>query len=1310
VAGPDDTLRVFWWDRFDGLMVVDGAVSASSVLTETERVVLGSVAWSEPTPAPIGVFETVEEESVFRPIATMPRIVADAAGRAHAFWLDEADQETGFRPLMHSRLAAGDMSLRQGSGQAWSSPGTVAKSAVSFDVAADASGALHLAYVHTLHAPRFPAGIYYERSDDGATWSAPVTLHQSRYLRTLSSWEAHVRLAADGAGGVYVTWDDPRLERALFAHSDDGGATWQEAQAVGDPEAWPRRGRVFVVPGGQTVLLWEDARVKGMCGLYQAPVSELLASAEGTARRVLEELTACPQNERFLSLGEGQVLMVAGNGSDVLTLAAWDGSRGLTTGGERWSEPRSLTFRFMDPELGKQTYLRDLQAVLVQVPVREEGGKAAETLVVVGTGQNGDVWVTGSQMDPLELVFAPSPPLAVSDAKAEAEPSAPVNLSYSGAASSPVIVAGPDGTLRVLWEDHFDGLTVADGRILASSVLSGTERLMTSYEVWSEPRSVPAPFAAMPRIVVDAAGRTHAFGVGEADRETGAHSLMYSQMLVGGTSLGQAWSLPTVMAESAVRFDVATDASGALHLAYVRSSHTPGFSAGVYYRHSDDGGAIWSTPVALDTSRYLRLLSSEEAQVRLAADGAGGVYVIWDDPRLEQVRFAHSADGGATWQSPRTVGDPDGRLQRGRVVTVLGGQALLLWEDARVGGRCGLYQAFASELLAGDGGVGQPVLEELTACPQNERFLSLGEGQVLMVAGNGSDVLTLAAWDGSTGLTTGGGRWSEPRQLSFRFEDPGSGKQVYLGDLQAALVALSPNAGEGLEWKALIAVGVDQEGDVWVTNSQMGALKLVFAPPPPWSTPIRLSQEGAEAGWPAVALDAEGGVHVVWSQVYPELSRRGAGEGGPGTALLYARWDSSAERWSRAVEVVHGTSGEEMARQPVLLTDGQGMLHLVWSGGEQGRIFYRRARISEARGSGGWSPSQPLPAPTSVGSWPQIGMDAAGRLYVVYAVAVNEGRGIYLTRSDDGGETWSEPEVVFDAATAGWAMADHPALAVASDGTLHVAWVRGALPGTWPPQSIYYTRSSDGGVSWTGPVEVAGSGYDWPRLALASGPVHLLYAEAGGGGVWHRWSDAGGQVGSPTGWGTPTRVRDWEEAAGPFGLAADGRGTLHLVGKDAEREALLYSTWDGSTGLTAGGSHWSAAENFRLGSEIEVGLGVAAATLPQGGRLAVAMRALPIGEGEKAVPVISYTARAIPTVEVPPAPAPNPTPTVTPSPTPEPMAVPSPTPDPSTGSGQAQTSGLLPLGFSMDPLLLGGGLAALIVVGVLATWGFRRGR
>jgi len=1321
VVEPDGSLRIFWWDQFDGLMVADGTVS-SPALSKVEGPASGSEDWSAPEPAPIFLVETVtvtveseppesetvvEEEFIFTPIETMPRMVADAAGRVHAFWLgepnepeepDEPDEETGTRPLMHSRLAAG--------GTSWSWAGLVTRSAASFDVAADAAGALHLVYVRAVHTRSSPAGLYYRRSDDGgATWSLPRAIHQSRYFRLFSaedaSGDAHVRLAADDAGGVYVTWDDPRLEQVLLAHSADGGMTWQTSGPIGDADGRSQQGEIMAVPGGGALLLWEDTHIGETCGLYQASTSELLNGTVDAGQWVLKELTACPENRRFLPLGEGQVLMVGGIGSDVLTLAAWNG--------ERWSEPRQLSFRFQDPELGRQAYLSDLQVSLVQPPSGDEDEQTAEMLVAVGTDENNEVWITGSQVEALEPIFAPLPPpptptprLRLPESledRLEAGPPRPVNLSRSGAASSTTIVTGPDGALRVFWWDQFDGLMVADGAVLALSVLTGTQEISTTLEMWSDPAPAPiflvettengtledefvltpieTEIDTMPRIVADADGRAHAFWLGEADEETGARRLMHSTLDADSIF----WSGAGVVAESAISFDVATDASGALHLAYLCARPTPDSPAGLYYRRSDDGGAIWDAPTAIRQSRYFRQLTSEAAHLRLATDDDGGVYVAWDDPRLGRASFAHSAGGGGAWQALGPVGDPDGQPRRGRVIAVPGGEVWLLWEDASAGGRCNLYQVTAGELLAGAGGAGQRALEGLTACPEpeNELFLPLGQGQVLMVAGGGGDTLTLAACDR--------GQWSEPQRLSFRFDDPELGGQVYLSDLQVALVQGSPD-GEGLAGQALLAVGTDQEGDVWVTTSQMGLLEMVFAPPSPWSAPLNFSQGQALPGLPAVAAGVEGRVHVLWS----EAPTPGRAE----TALFYARWDG--EGWSRPARVLGSPEGG--AEEPSLVAVGD-HLHAVWSGGPNGEIFYSRAFLRDAYAAGGWSEPQPLPAPAAVGSWPDVAAGPDGALHVVYAVPLNEGRGIYYTRSDDEGESWSPAQQVFDAAGAGWAMADYPRLAVDARGGLHVAWVRAALPGGGgapPPQGIYYARSTDWGETWSEPLEAAEGDYAWPQVATsAPDQVHLLWNETTGGRAWwHGWSANGGE-----GWTRPERVRGFGNVPGPAGLASDGAGTLHLTGlghDDAGELALLYVTWDGD--------RWGERESFRL--ELDDGEpGVAAALLPALGRLDVVLRGEAGGEDGTPQAELWYTGRAVPAVAVPPAPTLLPRPTATPLPTPTPAATPQPTPDFSRAPPPAA-------GGSMDitlPLLLGGGLAALIVVGVFGTrwlWAGRR--
>ena len=854
--------------------------------------------------------------------------------------------------------------------------------------------------------------------------------------------------------------------------------------------------------------------------------------------------------------------------------------------------------------------------------------------------------------------------------------SEPLNLSRSGAAETPQIVAAPDGTLQAFWWDQFDGPTTAyfDGE--AWSDPSPAPIVMTTQV--SEEQFISLPIQAMPTIVADDRGWVHAFWIGEPDEETDIKPLLHSQMPVGSST----WSRPTAVAESAISFELAVsppDApAGGLTLAYVRTLHTAANSAGIYVRRTAGGGAGWGPSVAVDETVYFRPLelAPEEAYLRVANADDRIIHLAWDDPRLEWAMVARSTDGGSTWSQPEALGEPDDPATHPHILPLPGGSGFRLWETAGSGG-CTLHQQRAigltgtptgTDILTPTWSAAERVLESVSRCPRAERSWPQGEG-LLWIWGEGTGALGVAAWDGVAE------RWSEPRDLTFRFLDAETERWVDLDNLHATLIS-----------DTLAVVGSDlATGEVWGTTGRVSAMEMAFAPPSPWVPPTRLSEDELPAGWPAVVVDADGRVHVAWSQA--------AGPEGPYTTLFHASWDDAPGSRPRTGVVAPQASGAEIARQPALTVDTQGLLHLVWSGGEQGEITYSRAQADQAA-FGAWSAPRPLPAPSPVGSWPQIGADTTGRLHVVYAVPLNEKRGIYVTQSGDGGDTWSEPAGVFDAAAAGWAAVDHPALAVAADGTLHVAWVQGALPDTWPPRGVYYARSTDGGDTWTQPREMAGTGYDWPRLALLGGDVHLLYARASGGGIWHRAPGTEGEAGNGRGWRAAVRVPGWDGAAGPYALTISGPatgpgGTLHLVGADAAGESLLHTTFDGA--------RWSALETVPLKLAVDIPLGVAAAAPPDGGRLGVAFRALAAGEAGEPRSSIFSMVRTIPTEETSPAPIPAATsmPDAPPTPTPEPETTLSPTPD---LTGVPAASGSLP-----DPLLLGGGLAVVVVVGTVAT-------
>jgi hypothetical protein len=556
------------------------------------------------------------------------------------------------------------------------------------------------------------------------------------------------------------------------------------------------------------------------------------------------------------------------------------------------------------------------------------------------------------------------------------------------------------------------------------------------------------------------------------------------------------------------------------------------------------------------------------------------------------------------------------------------------------------------------------------------------ERTLLVVEGDGG-TLALAAWNGE--------QWSEPQGLRFDIEDPRRQVPVYLSNLYAALVDLSGGAAATGAEAALAVVGTDEMGDVWAVLRGLETLETVFTAPSPWSPPVAVSESRSSPGLPAVVSDSEGRVHVLWAEAESEAQST--------TALWYARWERA--RWSRPAVVLRSPEGG--AREPTLALLGDD-IHALWSGGPDGQIWYSRAFVQDAYAAGGWGEPRTLweadaVTTTNVGSRPEA-VAAGGRLHVVYAVPVNERRGVFYTSSADGGETWDPPSAVFDAAEAAWTAVDAPQPAVDLQGGLHVLWLRPALSANEPAQGVYYAWSRDGGESWSEPLVVAEGPSARPRITVNGlNQVHILWQDlARGDAWWHRWlPDASVLtigVGDWAGWSRNQQVVGLRDVTGSLGLAPDGDGRLHLIGLRSDElslPSLVHVLWDGE--------RWEQQEELEL--ELEpADVGAAAALPPEGGQLDVVFGAGAVTSESTAEAELWYTGRAVPPASLIYAVDPAPTATPTPSPTPTPGPSITPTPDLSGGPAPAGQSSPLPVSTSV---FVAGGLAVLLVLGVFGS-------
>ncbi|HYG36790.1 MAG TPA: sialidase family protein [Clostridia bacterium] len=227
---------------------------------------------------------------------------------------------------------------------------------------------------------------------------------------------------------------------------------------------------------------------------------------------------------------------------------------------------------------------------------------------------------------------------------------------------------------------------------------------------------------------------------------------------------------------------------------------------------------------------------------------------------------------------------------------------------------------------------------------------------------------------------------------------------------------------------------------------------------------------------------------------------------------------------------------------------------IIFSGGSHGgEIFFARSQ------DGGISFSQPINLSNSVGgdgkgrinksTWHNGSLDliasADGTLYAAWTEYDGQ---LWFSRSTDYGETFSAPQLVARDKDSPPARA--PALALAPDGTLYLAWTVGENNAA----DIHISVSSDHGITFSRPRPVAQTkGYsDAPKLATdRSGVLHLVFAESSGGPferyqIHYTRSTDRARTFEPSRVISKPAPRSTRSQGFPD-LSLDGRGTLYVI-------------------------------------------------------------------------------------------------------------------------------------------------------------------
>jgi len=217
---------------------------------------------------------------------------------------------------------------------------------------------------------------------------------------------------------------------------------------------------------------------------------------------------------------------------------------------------------------------------------------------------------------------------------------------------------------------------------------------------------------------------------------------------------------------------------------------------------------------------------------------------------------------------------------------------------------------------------------------------------------------------------------------------------------------------------------------------------------------------------------------------------------------------------------------------------------------------------------------------------------------------------LLVYRSTDGGDTFSEPIIIVEGVSTGTTV-NNPTMIVGNDGTLHLLYCveygicvdcNDAATSSCPHgRGVFYTRSTDDGISWSEPRNISDQASPIKRNVIAIGPGHGICLEDGTliSTVWYVRKDAGKKLeshfvsevstiyskDSGETWQLGTKVRDgvgiWSPNEAMIAPTSDGRIMLSVrngwrSGLDAENgeythaRAVAYSD--------TGYSDWSRLE------------------------------------------------------------------------------------------------------------------------------------
>jgi len=253
-----------------------------------------------------------------------------------------------------------------------------------------------------------------------------------------------------------------------------------------------------------------------------------------------------------------------------------------------------------------------------------------------------------------------------------------------------------------------------------------------------------------------------------------------------------------------------------------------------------------------------------------------------------------------------------------------------------------------------------------------------------------------------------------------------------------------------------------------------GLVPAAAVAPDDWSTPADISVTASEASAPQIAIAADNTLVAVWVRT-------------DGAHEIIQSSASSDRGLTWTVPVTLSAAGED-ASGPQITVAPNNTFTAIWDRIDGADDIVQTSNSVD--GGVTWSVPVDLSAAGQPAFMPQISAASDNSLTAVWRRSNGSRTVIQSSSSLDGGATWSTPVDLSEASR----NSTTPQIAIADDGTRTVVWRRS----TGGNQFIQSSSSTDGGATWSVPVDLSATGQDSDTPQISAAPDNSLTA------VWER--------------------------------------------------------------------------------------------------------------------------------------------------------------------------------------------------------------